>query len=342
MNSTNIFLTKPALLLSSYHILGSLCKRLSSTSNISEEIIRQNNLFDIEHKKQKEAIGRIEKIEVNYEGPSETATLVMNKHISTPYDCARHLGEKIAEQSAVALLNNDTLWHMHKPLPDSCKLRFLHYKVAQPASVNKIFWRTCSFILGAVASNSFKDNLKVQLHSFPSPNVKSGSFVYDVQLPLDNWQPTQNELKVLSIEMIKFCQQNHPIHCMDVSQELALDLFRNNTHKYQQIPNIAANHNGKVTLFRAGHHIDISRGPMVANTSHFGRITVANVIKLDTDIPGGPIYRFQGVALPRSIVMNHFAYSLLEERARQLNPARIPGTVENFDEDNSFVAHVTA
>lgn len=58
-------------------------------SNLSEEIIRQNNLFDIEQKKQKEAIGRIEKIEVKYEGPSETATLVMNKHISTPYDCAR-------------------------------------------------------------------------------------------------------------------------------------------------------------------------------------------------------------------------------------------------------------
>ena len=258
----------------------------------------------------------------------------MNKHISTPFDCAkrksnRHslplsqtcvadLGERIADQSAVALLNNDTLWHMHKPLPDSCKLQFLHYKIPQPTAVNKIFWRSCSFILGAVANAAFKDTVKVQLHSFPSPNVRSGSFVYDVQLDLADWKPTEKELKVLSIEMIKFCQQSHAIEHMNVSTELALDLFRNNTHKYQQIPDIAAHNNGKITLFRAGHHIDISRGPMVTNTNHLGRVTIANVIKLNTDVPGGPIYRFQGVALPKSIMLNHFAYGLLEERARNL------------------------
>ncbi|RZC42119.1 39S ribosomal protein L39, mitochondrial [Asbolus verrucosus] len=338
MNTVNVFFAKPTLLSAGYRATIAIYKRLSSS--LSEEIRRQNNIFDNEQKKQEESIGRVEKIEIEYEGPSDKATLVMNKNISTPFDCAKHLGETIADRSAVALLNNDTLWHMHKPLPDSCKLQFLHYNIPQPALVNKIFWRTCSFLLGAVANSAFKDDVKVQLHSFPSPNVRSGSFVYDVQVTLEDWRPTQNELKVLSIEMIKFCQQGHAIQCMDVSTDLALDLFRNNAHKYQQIPDIAAHNNGKITLFRAGHHIDISRGPMVTNTNHLGRITVANVIKLDTDIPGGPIYRFQGVALPRNIILNHFAYSLLEERARELNPGRIPGSQENF-EDNSFVAQVT-
>lgn len=228
------------------------------------------------------------------------------------------LGEGIVNRSAVALLNHDTLWHMHKPLPDSCKLQFLNYHMLQPGAVNKIFWRTCSFLLGAVINSAFKDRVDVNLHSFPSANVKSGSFVYDVELSLDDWKPTQNELKVLSIEMIKFCQNNYPIEYMDVATDLALDLFRNNKHKYQQIPDIAAHNNGKITLFRAGPHIDISRGPMVASTNHLGRITIANVIKLQTDIPGNPIYRFQGVALPKSIILNHFAYSVLEDRAKLL------------------------
>lgn len=118
--------------------------------------------------------------------------------------------------------------------------------------------------------------------------------------------------------MIKFCQQNHPILCLDVSTELALEIFKNNPHKTRQIPDIAAHNGGKVSLYKAGLHVDISRGPMVANTNHLGRITIANVIKLNTDIPGGPIYRFQGVALPRSIILNHFAYGLLEDRARNL------------------------
>lgn len=74
------------------------------------------------------------------------------------------------KRSALALLNGETLWHMHKPLPDSCRLHLLHYNIAQPATVNKAYWRTCSFLLGAVVSDAFKDNVEVQLHSFPSAN----------------------------------------------------------------------------------------------------------------------------------------------------------------------------
>ena len=148
--------------------------------------------------------------------------------------------------------------------------------------------------------------------------VKSGSFVYDAQLSLDDWVPTSQELRVLSIEMIKFNQQNHNIEYLSVDENLATLMFESNPHKTKQIPDIAANNLGKITLFRAGHHIDISKGPMVTSTGHLGRVSVTNVIKLDTDIPGPPIYRFQGVALPRDIILNHFAYGLLEERARNL------------------------
>lgn len=83
------------------------------------------------------------------------------------------MGDKFVDRSAVALLNKETLWHMHRPLPESCKLDFLHYQIANPAAVNKVFWRTCSFLLGAVVSDAFKDNVKIQLHSFPSPNGKN-------------------------------------------------------------------------------------------------------------------------------------------------------------------------
>ncbi|XP_017777450.1 PREDICTED: 39S ribosomal protein L39, mitochondrial [Nicrophorus vespilloides] len=317
------------------------CTNKRFLGNLQSESTRQNELFDLEKKRQREEIGRIDKIEVEVQCKSESKTYVMNKLISTPYDCARHLNETIMNKTAVALINGETLWHMHKPLPDSCKLEFLDYKVSQPGQVNKAFWRTCSFLLGAVASNAFKDKVDVQLHSFPIPNVKSGSFVYDIQLSLDNWVPTSSELRVLSMEMIKFCQQAHPIECLDVTADFALVLFKENPHKTMQIPDIAANNNGKVTLFRAGPNVDISKGPMIANTNQLGRTTVTNVIKLDTDIKGSPVYRFQGVALPSSIVLNHFAYGLLEERAKNLNSARIPGSQDVTTEDNSFMAQAT-
>lgn len=82
----------------------------------------------------------------------------------------------------MALLNNETLWHMHKPLPDSCNLQLLHYNIAQPASVNKIYWRTCSFLLGAVVNNAFKDSVDVQLHSFPSANGTKMLFANNIPI----------------------------------------------------------------------------------------------------------------------------------------------------------------
>lgn len=36
-----------------------------------------------------ESIGRIEKIEVRYTGTPEDVTLVMNKGLSTPFNCAQ-------------------------------------------------------------------------------------------------------------------------------------------------------------------------------------------------------------------------------------------------------------
>lgn len=142
--------------------------------------------------------------------------------------------------------------------------------------------------------------------------------MYDAQLDLEDWTPTTDELRVLSAEMVKFCQEKHQIRILDISVDLALEMFKNNPHKTKQIPDIAASNNGVVTVFKAGLHVDISKGPMVANTSHVGKTTIANVIKLQTDLPGGPVYRFQGVALPMTIILNHVAFGLLEQRAKKL------------------------
>jgi hypothetical protein len=50
---------------------------------------KRSALFTKEKDRQQRAVGRIEKIKVNYEGLPETASLIMNKNISTPYHCAQ-------------------------------------------------------------------------------------------------------------------------------------------------------------------------------------------------------------------------------------------------------------
>lgn len=51
--------------------------------------IKQSKLFSKEQERQRNAIGRIEKIEVQYKGAPEDVTLLMNKHLSTPFECAQ-------------------------------------------------------------------------------------------------------------------------------------------------------------------------------------------------------------------------------------------------------------
>lgn len=69
------------------HFTGRLC---SSSTQIKQEFIKhQNELFNNEQKRQREAVGRIEKIVVSYRGTPQDHKLIMNKNISTPFNCAQ-------------------------------------------------------------------------------------------------------------------------------------------------------------------------------------------------------------------------------------------------------------
>ena len=49
---------------------------------------KKNQLFNNEKARQLSLITRVEKITVEYKGPPENCTLIMNKNLSTPHNCA--------------------------------------------------------------------------------------------------------------------------------------------------------------------------------------------------------------------------------------------------------------
>ncbi|XP_035892541.1 39S ribosomal protein L39, mitochondrial isoform X1 [Anopheles stephensi] len=325
-------------------------KKHYSVAAATKGTAKASELFSDEQRRQRENVGRIEKIEVRYLGLPHDTTLVMNRELSTPYDCARHIGEKYCQQSALALLDNKTPWDMRRPLRDSCTLQLLNFTAPEPHIANKAFWRSCSFLLGAVLQASFKPEAGLFLHSFPKPNgeyrqqphlchrlrsltslfpllftVKSGSFVHDIVLVEEHWNPTVSELRALSIAMVKLAQKNLPIERLDVSSELALEMFHDNPYKREQIPSVAGQNNGQVTVYRVGEHVDISKGPMMGSSGLLGRctISVAHPVKEGSE-SGKHFYRMQGVALPAVLRIGHFAYNILENRSRKLNPAKLP------------------
>jgi len=307
-----------------------LARQISNSTQLSNEQARlkRSKMFEEERQRQINIIPRLEKIEVQYQGQPESATLILNRGLSTPYDVAQHVAEMLMDRSALALVNGQ-IWDMHRPLEEDCTIELLHFHIDDPFHVNRAFWRSCSFLLGAAIDSAFRDDVTVHLHSFPAPNVASGSFVTDVDLGLGHsWDPTREELMVFSAQMHRLAERNLPFQRLSVDASLALEMFSDNPLKHSQIPSIAGaggRGENKVTLYKVGDHVDMSGGPMVGDTTFLGRrCTVPAAHKV---MQGElPLYRFQGVALPKGVYLNHFAYSVLEKRAARLNMAGLQAT----------------
>lgn len=164
---------------------------------------------------------------------------------------------------------------------------------------------------------ALKDQSGAILHSWPPPDIKSGSFVYDVSIPtLNDWKLTQQEELTLTSVFWKIKEKKHNFERLSVSRELAKEILSPNEYKAKQIDGMPGT-TKVVTLYRLGDHIDMSGGPMIANSGMIGRASVTTVHKIDSD--DGTLFRFQGVAIPQQLRMNHFAYKILQERARKLN-----------------------
>ncbi|XP_011866830.1 PREDICTED: 39S ribosomal protein L39, mitochondrial [Vollenhovia emeryi] len=302
--------------------------RYAGTLSKAEARKLRSQLFDQEKRRQRSELGRIGKIEVKYRSLEDEVVMAMNRGISTPYDCARHISEGVAKMSALAMVNGQA-WDMHRPLTDDCELRMVTMQSPSIRAVNPAFWRTCSLILGAVADSAFKDDVSVHLHSFPVPMIHSGSFIYDVFVDRPDWRPTDSELRAMSALFVKLSNRELLLERLTVPCSVALDMFQDNPFKSQQIPNIAKNSdNDRITLYRLGDHVDISKGPMVGNSGLVGRVTVSAVHRLTGEHVDG-LYRFQGIALPKGILLNHFAYGILEKRAKKLNTAMWQPLVED-------------
>ena len=314
---SKLLLRSNSNLVSNINILGSFNVNNDTHENSIND--KRSQMFNEERKRQKDLIPRVEKIQVQYEGAPDNMKLLLNKGISTPLDVALHISEDLVERSALATVNGEP-WDMGRPLEDDCTVELMHFFIDEPFNLNRAFWRSCSFLLGAALETVFKQEAKVVLHSFPAPNVASGSFVYDVELSMTDWSPTKEELMAISAAMHRLSEKQLPFERLVVDASLASEMFSENQYKLSQIPDIATKSKSghSVTLYKVGNHVDISGGPMIGDTSFLGRrCTIAAAHRIDHQ--NVPLYRFQGVALPKGVFLGHFPFGILEKRASKLN-----------------------
>ncbi|XP_023691176.1 large ribosomal subunit protein mL39 [Paramormyrops kingsleyae] len=285
-------------------------------------------LFAKEQARQRALITRTEKMEVTLQVPGQQGTLlIMNKGISTPHCCARHLTEWHVNSSALALVDGEP-WPMHQPLTHSCSLSLLHFKMEEPHDVNKAYWRSCAALLGQVLQNAFKEEFAVELLRSPELPVTSGAFCCDIVLDprLDSWVPSKEALRSLTQDAHQLIQQNLPWEPLQVSPSVALEVFVHSSCKQKEVEDRAEESgNGLVTLYRCGDHVLLSGGPLVARTGLCAQYEVTAIHSLgQTEL--GLYRRAQGLSLPLQLQAHHTVWRRLRERAERL--VEVPASPE--------------
>ncbi|XP_029374170.1 large ribosomal subunit protein mL39 [Echeneis naucrates] len=295
------------------------------------DIRRQRNaVFSREQARQRALYPRIEKIEVSMQGPGLDGTLlIMNKGMSTPLSCARHLTEYHVTNSALALVDGE-VWPLHKPLTHSCSLSLLTFKDDDPTLVNQAYWRSCAALLGQVIETAFKDDYTVELLSTAEVPVTSGAFCCDVVLDhqLDSWTPSEESLRSLTRGALQLIHQDLAWEPLEVAPPVALEVFSHSSYKREEVERKAAqNPKGTVTLYRCGDHVLLSGGPLVART---GLCSQYEVTALHSLAQGdwGLHRRAQGLSLPLQLQAHHTVWRKLRRRAEKL--VEVPQTEEKI------------
>lgn len=318
-------------------------KRLLSTATVASAApcvaaasvataARRVALFEAERRRQLELLMRIEKVELKHMGPGQRgATLIMNRGLSTPYNCAQHLSEWFQTRSVLASIDGE-IYDMYRPLERGGPITFLTFKDEDATPVNEAYWRSCALMLGSALSKSFKEEFPIELIGSPEVPVISGAFCYDVLLDarLDAWVPTEDNLRSITREVHLLIKENLPFERLSVDASVALDMFSDSGPKVATIEEKASkNEERKVTLYKLGDFVEVSDGPHIPRTGfcfHYD-VTAAHALsppaageapQPDAVAPARSLRRFQGVSLPWPLKTHHVLWSRLVSRSRKL------------------------
>ncbi|CAF1363855.1 unnamed protein product [Adineta steineri] len=315
-----------------------------SRSRLTNDEIRQHRLriYNNERQTQMERIRRVEKIEIDVEDPIQSTKLLMNKNLSTPYHCAKHLSSVLVDRSCLALIDDEIVWDMNRPLERDCKLKFLHFLEEKCEEQNRAYWRTCSFIIGYILETAFKSNYNVELCSFPPPQFQYGSFAYDAQLNIGDWKPTRDDLRCLSIQAYKLRDNDLRFERLDITQSVAEEMFKYDRFKLAQIPYMLrllspSDNQTRLSVYRMGdYHVDITRGPLISSTKQIGRFEFSSIHNIDVPSYNETMQRIQALSIPNQLHLHYWTFDYLLERAKKKNNASIPTLAKPKTSDNKI------
>ncbi|KAK6015337.1 hypothetical protein OSTOST_19238 [Ostertagia ostertagi] len=220
---------------------------------------------------------------------------LMNKNLSTPYDCTKHVNMLLAKRSALAIItypNKDPqLESMNEPFRDECQFELADYQTEQYAeAVNQTYWRSCCVVLAAGLKKGLKDNVVIsKLHA----EVPQSFFAVDIenlrsQLSLD-------DLKDLAAFVrADFIDKGILFETVTLPQEMAPDY----------------GFDSGMRLCRLGDFVTRVDGPVISRTDQIGRFAIVKALAKEG------FTRVGGVSLPAAMKCSSFSWETIMDNAR--------------------------
>ncbi|RQM27051.1 hypothetical protein B5M09_001351 [Aphanomyces astaci] len=173
----------------------------------------------------------------------------------------QHTGEKIFPVVGASITTRENphqsqVWDLSRALPSDAHHVRLHS--FDDDSMKSLFWHSSAHVLGAALEAKFGDDVLLT----DGPAQQDG-FFYEMYLEK---QRTLSEADFADIEshMTRLIKQKAPFERMEVTRDVARDLFAYSKFKCQMLDNIPSTE--AVTLYRCGTFVDLCRGPHLPHT----------------------------------------------------------------------------
>ncbi|RHY23464.1 hypothetical protein DYB32_009187 [Aphanomyces invadans] len=222
----------------------------------------------------------------------------------------KHTGEKLFPVVGASITTHENpdqaqIWDLSRPIPENT--RSVHLHSFDDASMKSLFWHSSAHVLGAALEAKFGDDVFLT----DGPAQQDG-FFYEMFLAN---QRTLSEADFADVEahMTRLIKEKAPFERLEVSRDVARDLFSYSKFKCQMLDNIPATE--AVTLYRCGTFVDLCRGPHLPHTGMLQSIALTRCGASHWSHGPELLQRIYGIAFPDKARMKE--WKMLQEEAKK-------------------------
>ncbi|MCM2326084.1 MAG: threonine--tRNA ligase [Candidatus Woesearchaeota archaeon] len=184
---------------------------------------------------------------------------------SSGLDIAKSIGERLA-QAALAVMVDEELYELNKPIEKDAKIRILTYKDLEG---KKVAWHSAEHVLTQAILKLYPGKVKMAM----GPSTDEG-FYFDFE---SERAFTPDDFEIIEKEMDLIVKKDLPITRKEISIEEAKKLFSGNQYKEEWLGEIKAKGEKATVYFTGDEFVDLCRGPHVTSTGKIGHIKLLSV-----------------------------------------------------------------